>query len=74
LVLTHDKLQRRSATLRTYAGDTSLPGGRVDPEDATVEDTAVSGHHENIVRCLTIFVESDEKRMKRCVDPLILYA
>lgn len=33
---------RRSSTLRTYAGDTSLPGGRVDPEDTTVEDTAVS--------------------------------
>ncbi|KAF9463715.1 NUDIX hydrolase domain-like protein [Collybia nuda] len=33
-------LSRRSATLRTYAGDTSLPGGRVDPEDMTAEDTA----------------------------------
>jgi 8-oxo-dGTP pyrophosphatase MutT (NUDIX family) len=33
---------RRSATLRTYAGDTSLPGGKADPEDKTIEDTAVS--------------------------------
>ncbi|KAG5637811.1 hypothetical protein H0H81_003143 [Sphagnurus paluster] len=33
-------LSRRSANLRTYAGDTSLPGGKADPEDATVEDTA----------------------------------
>ena len=33
---------RRSATLRSYAGDTSLPGGRVDPGDRTFEDTAVS--------------------------------
>ncbi|KAF8076966.1 NUDIX hydrolase domain-like protein [Lyophyllum atratum] len=33
-------LSRRSATLRTYAGDTSLPGGKADPEDGTVEDTA----------------------------------
>ena len=32
----------RSASLRTYAGDTSLPGGKVDPEDKTIEDTAVS--------------------------------
>jgi hypothetical protein len=32
---------RRSATLRTYAGDTSLPGGKVDLEDRTWEDTAV---------------------------------
>ncbi|KAF9035888.1 hypothetical protein BJ165DRAFT_1508720 [Panaeolus papilionaceus] len=31
---------RRSATLRTYAGDTSLPGGKVDPEDRSLEDTA----------------------------------
>ncbi|KAL0950325.1 hypothetical protein HGRIS_010297 [Hohenbuehelia grisea] len=35
-------LNRRSATLRSYAGDTSLPGGKVDPEDKTFEDTAVS--------------------------------
>ena len=33
---------RRSATLRTYAGDTSLPGGKVDPDDKSIEDTAVS--------------------------------
>ncbi|KAJ7890346.1 NUDIX hydrolase domain-like protein [Mycena leptocephala] len=33
-------LNRRSATLRSYAGDTSLPGGKVDPEDRTIEDTA----------------------------------
>ncbi|GLB34335.1 putative NUDIX domain containing protein [Lyophyllum shimeji] len=33
-------LSRRSATLRTYAGDTSLPGGKADPEDGTAEDTA----------------------------------
>ena len=34
-------LARRSSTLRTYAGDTSLPGGKVDPSDETLEDTAV---------------------------------
>ncbi|KAJ6537858.1 NUDIX hydrolase domain-like protein [Mycena capillaripes] len=33
-------LNRRSATLRSYAGDTSLPGGKVDPEDRTIEETA----------------------------------
>ncbi|KAH9482169.1 Nudix hydrolase 22, chloroplastic [Psilocybe cubensis] len=33
-------LSRRSSTLRTYAGDTSLPGGKVDPEDRSIEDTA----------------------------------
>jgi len=33
-------LNRRSETLRTYAGDTSLPGGKTDPEDRTPEDTA----------------------------------
>ncbi|KAF8727746.1 hypothetical protein AX14_007055 [Amanita brunnescens Koide BX004] len=30
----------RSATLRSYAGDTSLPGGKVDLEDRTIEETA----------------------------------
>ncbi|KAJ7494829.1 NUDIX hydrolase domain-like protein [Mycena galericulata] len=33
-------LNRRSTTLRSYAGDTVLPGGKVDPEDRTIEDTA----------------------------------
>ncbi|KAF6751545.1 NUDIX hydrolase domain-like protein [Ephemerocybe angulata] len=33
-------LSRRSSSLRTYAGDTSLPGGKVDPEDNSIEDTA----------------------------------
>ncbi|KAJ7093500.1 NUDIX hydrolase domain-like protein [Mycena epipterygia] len=33
-------LNRRSATLRSYAGDTSLPGGKVDPQDKSIEDTA----------------------------------
>jgi hypothetical protein len=34
-------MYRRSATLRTYAGDTSLPGGKWDPEDRNPEETAV---------------------------------
>ncbi|KAI5116234.1 hypothetical protein M0805_003296 [Coniferiporia weirii] len=33
-------LSQRSATLRTYAGDTSLPGGKVEEADRTIEDTA----------------------------------
>lgn len=33
--------RRRSLTLRAYAGDTSLPGGKVEPSDRTFEDTAV---------------------------------
>ncbi|KAJ7084517.1 hypothetical protein B0H15DRAFT_989130 [Mycena belliarum] len=34
-------LNRRSAGLRSYAGDTALPGGKVDPGDRTLEDTAI---------------------------------
>lgn len=37
-------LNRRASTLRTYAGDTSLPGGKVEPGDKTIEDTAVRIH------------------------------
>jgi len=33
-------LNRRSTTLKSYAGDTSLPGGRYDPGDTSSEDTA----------------------------------
>ncbi|KAJ7749785.1 NUDIX hydrolase domain-like protein [Mycena maculata] len=41
-------LNKRSATLRAYAGDTSLPGGKVDPEDRTIEDTARREAYEEI--------------------------
>ncbi|KAJ3835612.1 hypothetical protein F5878DRAFT_692268 [Lentinula raphanica] len=30
----------RASTLRSFAGDTSLPGGKMDSEDRTIEDTA----------------------------------
>jgi len=33
-------LNRRSSTLKTYAGDTSLPGGRWEPGDDSLETTA----------------------------------
>ncbi|OBZ70381.1 Nudix hydrolase 15, mitochondrial [Grifola frondosa] len=33
-------LSRRASTLRTYAGDTSLPGGKRDPQDHNIELTA----------------------------------
>ncbi|KAG1743651.1 NUDIX hydrolase domain-like protein [Suillus paluster] len=33
-------LSRRSASLRQYAGDTALPGGKVEHQDLTDEDTA----------------------------------
>jgi coenzyme A diphosphatase NUDT7 len=31
---------RRASTLRSYAGDTSLPGGKYEPDDRTLEETA----------------------------------
>lgn len=34
-------LNRRAKTLSSYAGDTALPGGRIDDDDETIEDTAV---------------------------------
>jgi len=33
-------LSRRAETLRTFPGDTSLPGGRYEPGDKNLEDTA----------------------------------
>ncbi|KAE9387748.1 hypothetical protein BT96DRAFT_796907, partial [Gymnopus androsaceus JB14] len=29
-------LSKRASTLRSFAGDTSLPGGKMDPEDKTI--------------------------------------
>jgi 8-oxo-dGTP pyrophosphatase MutT (NUDIX family) len=34
-------LDRRAKTLSSYAGDTALPGGKIDDNDETIEDTAV---------------------------------
>ena len=59
--LTH--LLRRSATLRAYAGDTSLPGGKVEPQDKTWEDTAVRVYHLGI--SLADFLTSGVKHLKR---------
>lgn len=33
---------RRSEALKAFSGDTALPGGKIDAQDVTVEDTAVS--------------------------------
>lgn len=40
---------RRASTLRSYAGDTSLPGGKWEPQDSDAEATAVRHiHSDNI--------------------------
>lgn len=52
--LNHLTVDSRSASLRTYAGDTSLPGGKVDPDDKTIEDTAVSSRSTLYYRALNL--------------------
>jgi 8-oxo-dGTP pyrophosphatase MutT (NUDIX family) len=41
-------LTRRNAGLRQHAGQVSLPGGRVDPEDAGVREAALREAYEEI--------------------------
>jgi len=44
----HVVLTRRRADLRRHAGEISFPGGRRDPEDATLKDTALREAEEEI--------------------------
>jgi 8-oxo-dGTP pyrophosphatase MutT (NUDIX family) len=44
----HVVLTRRRADLRRHAGEISFPGGRRDPEDATLTDTALREAEEEI--------------------------
>ncbi|KAA1127231.1 hypothetical protein PGTUg99_032218 [Puccinia graminis f. sp. tritici] len=39
-------LTRRSKTMRTYAGETALPGGKMEPQDLSLEETARREAHE----------------------------
>ncbi|KAH9899426.1 NUDIX hydrolase domain-like protein [Cubamyces lactineus] len=41
-------LSRRASSLRTYAGDTALPGGKWEPRDRSVEQTARREAYEEI--------------------------
>ena len=49
-VLPNVCLGRRASGLRTYAGDTSLPGGKWDPEDRNMESTARREAFEEVCR------------------------
>jgi len=44
----HVVLTRRRADLRRHAGEISFPGGRRDPEDASLKDTALREAEEEI--------------------------
>jgi hypothetical protein len=56
---------RRAKTLSSYAGDTALPGGRVDDEDKTIEDTAVRSDGAYFLISLTGLSLRDEKHSRR---------
>ena len=56
---------RRAKTLSSYAGDTALPGGRVDDEDKTIEDTAVRSDGAHLLISLTGLSLRDEKHSRR---------
>ena len=55
---------RRSSSLRTYAGDTSLPGGKFESGDKDLEDTAVC-LVQIVWYAFDIIFARDEKHLKR---------
>jgi 8-oxo-dGTP pyrophosphatase MutT (NUDIX family) len=45
---THVWLARRPMTMRSHAGQVAFPGGKVDPADGTLLDTALRETHEEL--------------------------
>jgi 8-oxo-dGTP pyrophosphatase MutT (NUDIX family) len=41
-------LTERSATLKHHAGEVALPGGKRDPRDVSIQDTALREAHEEV--------------------------
>nr|GAT47921.1 predicted protein [Mycena chlorophos] len=62
-------LNRRSARLRTYAGDTSLPGGKVEDGDKTIEDTARREAFEEI----GLPIDRDKVPLLAILDPILAW-
>ncbi|KAG8219099.1 hypothetical protein J3R82DRAFT_4862 [Butyriboletus roseoflavus] len=48
-------LSRRSDALKAFAGDTALPGGKIDAQDVTVEDTARREAFEEVLSFVNWF-------------------
>ena len=74
VVLTH-----RATTLRSHAGQMSFPGGRVDPEDIDVVDTALreaeeeTGLNRATVTPLSVMDSIDISRTGFAVHPVLAY-
>jgi hypothetical protein len=60
-------LDRRAKTLSSYAGDTALPGGMIDNDDKTIEDTAVRPDASSSCSsdCNTVDLQRDGRRLRR---------
>ncbi|KAG9317941.1 hypothetical protein JVU11DRAFT_2174 [Chiua virens] len=65
-------LSRRTDTLRAFAGDTALPGGKMEPQDRTVEETAVGLPHDKERLPLLCVMEPLLAKGEMLVTPVVV--
>ncbi|KAF8497375.1 hypothetical protein F5888DRAFT_277382 [Russula emetica] len=65
------ELDRRAMTLSSYAGDTALPGGRIDDDGKTIEDTALTFKRREVFEEIGLPQDKDKLPLLCILDPFL---
>ncbi|KAF8490269.1 hypothetical protein F5888DRAFT_1910021, partial [Russula emetica] len=64
-------LSQRAKTLSSYAGDTALPGGRIDDDGKTIEDTALTFKRREVFEEIGLPQDKDKLPLLCILDPFL---